>query len=156
MCCVIVSFVVCVGVRVVCVYPCCPPPFNSCLVPQELAHALYQHDAACRVIARLIKERDDARLQLGDAQANVAGALAAPAAGSETSGIAAAAKVMTSTAKDLSKSRRKRVKASAAAAMDAATVAGYSCTSTHPLHSASKPGILCVDLSPQDKVIAFF
>lgn len=35
---------------------------NLDIVRKELSHALYQYDAACRTIARLVKEKDEAKL----------------------------------------------------------------------------------------------
>ncbi|KAL6560268.1 hypothetical protein OROHE_006275 [Orobanche hederae] len=45
---------------------------------EELSHALYQHDAACRVIARLKKERDEARTLLAEADRQISMSVAAP------------------------------------------------------------------------------
>jgi len=41
------------------------------LTRQELSHSLYQHDASVRVIARLIKERDDIRNQFNNLKSNM-------------------------------------------------------------------------------------
>jgi len=52
---------------------------------QELAHALYQHDAAARVIARLTRERDDSNAKLESLRTQVeSGKLAVDAASAST------------------------------------------------------------------------
>lgn len=131
-------------------------------VRQELAHALYQHDAACRVIARLIKERDEARGMLSNTQDNVAVAMRKVAsAGGEDgkqaeTGIAGeAVKIMTNVAKQLSKNRKNTIKTLANEVARRETIKKYTVTASHNLHSPSVPGILCLDLHPtnQDMVL---
>jgi pre-mRNA-processing factor 19 len=130
---------------------------------QELAHALYQHDAACRVIARLVKERDEAREMLANTQDNVAGALkkmqtSGPAShedGKEpATGISdKAMKNMTNVAKTLSGNRKKLIKALSAEVARREKVKKYTVTTSVSLHSPSKgiDGILCLDLHPRQQ-----
>jgi pre-mRNA-processing factor 19 len=128
-------------------------------VRQELAHALYQHDAACRVIARLIKERDEAREMLSNTQDNVAGALkkmeTGPVAedGKEAgTGISEKAmKNMTTVAKSLSANRKKLIKTLAGEVARREKVKKYTATASVSLHSPSIPGILCLDLHPRQQ-----
>mmetsp|Transcript_9892 Transcript_9892/g.11421 ORF Transcript_9892/g.11421 Transcript_9892/m.11421 type:complete len:503 (-) Transcript_9892:1036-2544(-) len=129
-------------------------------VRQELSQSLYQHDAACRVIARLIQERDTARAELATAQK------AAPVAAvnngkraleAEDESAAKKAKggitpeilgVMTGLSKDLSKGRKKRKPAAELATAE--EIAEYTQVLSQPLHKTTSQGITCCDLHPTD------
>merc|ERR1719178_623538 len=96
---------------------------------QELSHSLYQHDAACRVIARLTKERDTARAALATAQADISATASAAAAMDMEEGAGIPASIvekMAAVSKGLSKGRKKRDVAPTQAT--AAEIAAYSNT----------------------------
>lgn len=114
---------------------------------QELAHVLYQHDAACRVIARLIKERDEARASLGKTQDNVTAALKEDAGGISGECL----KVIQRVAGELSNHRKKRTKQLAGDVTPKGDLKQFSVSASHSLHSASKPGVTCLDIHPADE-----
>eukprot|EP00252_Welwitschia_mirabilis_P014162 TRINITY_DN31204_c0_g1_i1.p1 TRINITY_DN31204_c0_g1~~TRINITY_DN31204_c0_g1_i1.p1 ORF type:complete len:523 (-),score=113.97 TRINITY_DN31204_c0_g1_i1:369-1937(-) len=141
---------------------------------QELSHALYQHDAACRVIARLKKERDEARALLAEAdrhvpmiQANLAANnVPAVSNGKRASeeddqlppskkirqGITAEIiKELTDCNTLLSSQRKKRQISPTLAPVEA--IERYTQLSSHPLHKTSKPGIFSADILPSKDLI---
>ena len=122
-------------------------------VRQELSHTLYQHDAACRVIAKLMKERDEARAALANPASRPASqappAAAAPAAAASPAaatpqsmdvdtenGITEAMKArMTEKSQELSKGRKKRE--TPASLATEADIAKFAEVSNHPVHKVS-------------------
>lgn len=142
---------------------------------QELSHALYQHDAACRVIARLRKERDEARLLLAQAERQIPMAAADGAivnASAAINGTRAAEdedlgtggkKILpgispkiisdlTDCNAELSQQRKKRQISRTLAAVD--DLERYTQLASFPLHKTSKPGILSLDIHYSKDIIA--
>lgn len=139
---------------------------------QELSHALYQHDAACRVIARLTKEATAAREALATLKPQASAAVAA--APSQTAAPTASAGAMKEEEEDivepaelgmseeilqklqdkateLTSERRKRGKKAPEDLTPLDDIRAFKQIATHPgLHSASNPGILALDLQDDD------
>ncbi|XP_004134043.1 pre-mRNA-processing factor 19 [Cucumis sativus] len=142
---------------------------------QELSHALYQHDAACRVIARLKKERDEARSLLALAERQM------PLSSTSFSSNAAAVNVngkrvnedeelgpdgkkirpgisdaviseLTECNAALSQQRKRRQIPATLVPVEA--LENYTQISSHPLHKTSKPGIMSLDIHHEKDVIA--
>lgn len=123
---------------------------------QELAHALYQHDAACRVIARLVRERDQARQALATLQAGGAVPSAAAAAAGEDNtamdvegGISAdIVEKLNIKSKELSKWRKKRSKPEGMASAD--DIKAFTLKTSIPGLHSSHSGINCLSLHPSN------
>ncbi|KAI7820837.1 WD40-repeat-containing domain protein [Gamsiella multidivaricata] len=125
-------------------------------VRQELSHALYQHDAACRVIARLMKERDAAREALANVQAHL-GTKAATGEAGETADVAMedttglpseVREKLEATTAVLSKTRRRKPNTTAEA------IQTYSQRKVFAgLHTARSPGITSLDLDAKNGLI---
>ncbi|CAM0141801.1 hypothetical protein VKS41_004503 [Umbelopsis sp. WA50703] len=122
-------------------------------VRQELSHALYQNDAASRVIARLLKERDSAREALANVQAHL-GTQAAPATtesesmdvDSQESGLPAeAVEKINATSEKLSATRKKRKPPTEHASAEA--VGAFTQTESVPsMHNARPAGVTALDI----------
>jgi len=133
---------------------------------QELSHALYQHDAACRVIARLTKEVTAAREALATLKPQAGMAVAVPPAASiqmeeamEIAGQPGEEEGMTEEvlqklqdkATLLTAERKKRGKKVPEDLSTVDEIRSYKPISSHAgLHSASNPGILALDLFAAD------
>lgn len=126
---------------------------------QELSHALYQHDAACRVIARIARERDQARQALASfqavAQSQGAVVQSAPsgsmdvetgAAPAEAAAIPAdVLEAIQSHSKELSAGRRRRTKPDGLAQSE--DIQKFSQKKNfNGIHSAGNPSITALDV----------
>jgi len=120
---------------------------------KQLSHALYQHDAACRVIARLLRERDAARSQVTQLQDQLSNSL--PSNGSldvshegETGLSAQIIQRMEDLAQSLAKTRKQRKFPDLSPLEE---VKRLKCAQSHDtFHHKTAAGVLCVDVHKAD------
>lgn len=134
---------------------------------QELSHALYQHDAACRVIARLNKEVTAAREALATLkpQAGITSmqqTVIQPAVATEAPGVASqpmeqagmsseVIQKLQDKATVLTQERKKKGKTVPEELVSAEKIRNFLTVGSNPgLHSASVPGILALDINSSD------
>lgn len=129
-------------------------------IRQELSHALYQHDAACRVIARVTQERDKARAELAETRRNMSAALAQTGARGapmdvEPAGISQGlVDRIIEKAQELQRWRKSKPKRPEGLASKS-TIGRFQEASTATLHSPSESGILSLAISKQNSNIVF-
>lgn len=126
---------------------------------QELSHALYQHDAACRVIARLTKEVTAAREALATLKPQAAAVQMettnhhdSNAAKDEVVGMGPEViQKLQERASVLTAERKKRGRSIPQELAKSETIRGYQVVQSQTsIHAASTPGILALDISPKD------
>eukprot|EP00913_Durusdinium_trenchii_P023738 g22295.t2 len=115
------------------------------LMSETFELKLYQHDAACRVIARLIRERDmvkaqNQKLQEELSSAPLSGAIREDADTGITPEILQKMKEL---ADSLSKTRKQKHFPDLNPLTE---LKKFKCVGTHPIHKSTEPGILCVDV----------
>ncbi len=132
-------------------------------VRQELCQALYQHDAATRVIARLMRERDDARAALEHARETIMAEQSAKRSAGADAGFAPTKKQrvpaipeevlneLQEISAQLQKGRKKREISPTLATP--ADLEALTLLTSVPLHKTTQGGITHIELDPQNSSI---
>lgn len=127
-------------------------------IRQELSHSLYQNDAACRVIARLTRERDQARQALAMLQPAALGSASGSGAMEVDGTDAGVLEKIEAKSKELNAIRKQRSKAKekdTELATPEAIKAFTQKSANSSLHSASAPGITAMDVhADNDSIVA--
>ncbi|KAI4373877.1 hypothetical protein MLD38_011941 [Melastoma candidum] len=136
---------------------------------EELSHALYQHDAACRVIARLKRERDEARSMLAQSERPIPmststsvpmeavsnGVVENNDIGHEPQSCPGISEEIVAeiTECNLSLSNQRKQRRIPPTLAGVNDVKNYTQLASHPLHKTSKPGIVSLDINYTKDII---